>query len=81
MRSHKPQTLGTSDGLCSLFGAELYEDALHVRFNSLGSDSEVACDFFVGQALGNEAENGTFTDAERVREPRSGTGLGRRLMT
>src|SRR5260221_3553251 len=81
MRSHKPQTLSTSHGLRSLFGAELYKDVLDVGFNSLGSDGEVACDFFVGQALGNQVENGTFTGAERVREPRCGTGLGSRLIT
>jgi hypothetical protein len=52
-----------------------------VSFHSLGSDCEVACDFFVGQAFGNQVENGTFTRAERVLEPRSGTGLGSRLIT
>jgi hypothetical protein len=53
MRSHKPQALRTSHGLCSFFNAKLYEDVLDVRFNRFGSNGEVPCDFLVGKALGD----------------------------
>jgi hypothetical protein len=69
MRRRKPEALGTSHRLCSLFDAELCEDVLDVRFHGLGSDDEVACDFLIGKALGNKIENGDFTcrDGERRR--------------
>ena len=69
MGSQKPQALGTSHRLCSLFDAELYEDVLDVRFHSLGSNGEVACNLLIGESLRNKVESSDFTRTERVREP------------
>jgi hypothetical protein len=67
MRSHKPEALRTSLGLCSFFSAKFYEDVLDVRLNRFRSNGEVPCDFLVGKALPASADSRQKTESRHSR--------------
>src|SRR4029077_19210773 len=63
-RSDKAECRRPIDSMGPSLDRQLQEDALCMRFNSLRSDTQLAGDPFVGQAIAHEADDHTFPNRE-----------------